>query len=140
MQEKIPTEESTKEKEVIKPPETETAIPETPAQPKTSAPVPDATDSLSKLANNTDETKATPDKTPKSVLSLVHDQKRPKAAPRPPNVNSRISTGSRNSGANEGKKNYTVFLLLVLNVKSIYEPFSHDLYLQFLTDKLIILV
>jgi hypothetical protein len=107
----------TVEKEVITPPKTETATPEKPAQDKSADPVQDTTNSPSKTANNTDEPKATPNKTPKSVLPMVPDQNRHKAPPRPRNTSSRISTGSRNSGVNEGKKNYTVVMLLVLNVK-----------------------
>jgi hypothetical protein len=51
------------------------------------------------------------------VVSLVPDQNRPKAALRPRNTNSRISTESRNSGVNQGKKNYTMVMLLIFNVK-----------------------
>ena len=91
----------TVEKEVITPPKTETATPDKSAQDKSATPVPDTTNSPSKTANNTDEPKATPDKTPKSVISLVPDQNRPKAASRPRNTSSRISTESRNSGVNQ---------------------------------------
>jgi hypothetical protein len=107
----------TVEKEVITPPKTETATPDKSAQDKSATPVPDTTNSSSKTANNTDEPKATPDKTPKSVVSLVPDQNRPKAASRPRNTSSRISTESRNSGVNQGKKNYTMVMLLIFNVK-----------------------
>jgi hypothetical protein len=58
------------EKEVITPPKTETATPDKSVQDKSATPVPDTINSPSKTANNTDEPKATPDKTPKSVVSL----------------------------------------------------------------------
>jgi hypothetical protein len=78
------------EKEVITPPKTETATPDKSVQDKSATPVPDTINSPSKTANNTDEPKATPDKTPKSVGSLVPDQNQPKAAPRPRNTSSRV--------------------------------------------------
>ncbi|XP_052059897.1 F-actin-uncapping protein LRRC16A-like isoform X6 [Mytilus californianus] len=77
---KTPSEE-TKEKEAVKPPKTETAVSPKPSETK-------------------DDTKSK-EKTPISVLKLVHDQNRPKPAPRPNSNSSRTSTASRTSTIGE---------------------------------------
>lgn len=77
---KTPSEE-TKEKEAVKPPKTETAVSPKPSETK-------------------DDMKSK-EKTPISVLKLVHDQNRPKPAPRPNSNSSRTSTASRTSTTGE---------------------------------------